>query len=105
MDAHAVKCVLFDGELPHLLLVMVLEVQLDVSTRPALTHQLDLDDLHLSRLVLLQLLFLDVSQQALLVLLKRLIVFILNQPTHTRESISERLTLKFWTAALVLAGS
>ena len=78
VDAHAVQRALLDGELAHFLLVVVPEVQLDVSTRTSLTHQLDSHDFHLRRLVLLQLILLDVPQQTLLVLLQSLIVFVLN---------------------------
>ena len=74
---------------------MVPEFQLNISAGPALSHQLDLDDLYLCRLVLLQLFLLDVAKQRLLVLLQCLVILVLSERGVTRLSISERLTLKF----------
>lgn len=62
VNSHAVKGAFFNGELSHLLLVMVAEVKLDVTMRASLAHQLDFHYFHLSRLVFFQLLLLDVAQ-------------------------------------------
>lgn len=105
MDAHAVERSFFDGELSNLFLVVISEIELNVSVRPSLAYQLDPQDLDLCGLIFFQLLLLDIAEQALFVLFQRLVIFILDEGAGTRLSMSERLTLKFWTGALVLEGS
>lgn len=70
VNAHAVERAFFDGELAHLLGIMISEFELDVAIWSSLSDQLNAHDLHLCRLVLFQLFFLDVSEQCMFVLLE-----------------------------------
>ena len=70
VNAHAVDRSLLDLEFPDLFWIMVAERKSDVSLWPTLANQFDLDYLHLSWLILFQLLLFYVTQKSLLVLLE-----------------------------------
>lgn len=76
VDTHAVNRPFLDLELPDFFRVVIAERKSNVSLWSALANQFDLDYLHLSRLILLQLLLFYVTQKSLLILLERLIVLI-----------------------------
>lgn len=78
VDPHAIDRSLFDLEGAHLFGVVILELQLNVAVGPALTHQLNAQDLHLCRLVFLEVLLVDVAEQRLLVVLQGLVVLVLS---------------------------
>lgn len=84
VDPHAVDRAFFDLEGAHLLGVVVLELQLNVAVRPALAHQLNAQDLHLCRLVFLEVFLIDVAEQRLLVGLQRLVILVLSEQGSTR---------------------
>ena len=105
MHSHAIKATFFDSELSDFLQVLIFEVQEYISFGPVGTNQFNLQNFHLSWLIFLQSFFFDIPKKVLFICFKWFIIFVLNKSGNTKQSISERLTLKFWGLTLVLAGS
>ena len=105
MYSHAPNRPLFYCESPHLFGVMLSKLQVDIALPSSLADQFHFNYLNLGWLILLQMLFVNLAEQALLIFFERFVLFVLIGMMDTRLSMSARLTLKFWTGALVLEGS
>jgi hypothetical protein len=70
VHSHAVYPSLFDLELPNFFDIVVFEIEVDVSSWPPLTNQLDLDYLDFCWLIFLEILLFDVPQKGLFVVLQ-----------------------------------